>query len=167
MISYEEISAPSQCERSMMSWPATPGEEVLVAAGEADHLVREHRPGDEDDVVLEHRRLTRTSTSRASRPPLIAGDLVGGDDAERDERRSGRAQSWLSTRTSSVPTSAASASRVHRLVGAQCDQHGEPRRRPAARTASTTIATGAVRVPSGTSSSTDRPARSVSAEASR
>jgi hypothetical protein len=36
----------------------TPGrrrrEEVLVAAGEADHLVREHRTDHQRDVVLDH-----------------------------------------------------------------------------------------------------------------
>ena len=55
MISALLISAPSQCERSMISWPADPGEEVLVAAREAHHFVREHRADDERHVVLHDR----------------------------------------------------------------------------------------------------------------
>ena len=78
MMSALVISAPSQCERSMISWPGDPREEVLVAAGEADDLVREDRADDERDVVLDHRAVEPDVDALAQQP---AGQL--GDPARR------------------------------------------------------------------------------------
>ena len=54
MMSALVISAPSQCERSMISWPATPGKKYLLPPEKPDHLVREDRADHERDVVLDH-----------------------------------------------------------------------------------------------------------------
>ena len=74
MISALVISAPSQCERSMTSWPGDAREEVLVAAGEADDLVREHRADDQRDVVLDDGAVEPHVDARRQQPVGQLGD---------------------------------------------------------------------------------------------
>nr|BFE70548.1 hypothetical protein GCM10020092_038490 [Actinoplanes digitatis] len=127
MISAEVISAPSQCETSMIPWLYHAGEEVLVAAGHADHLVRQHRPDHQGDVVLDHRAVEqhldvaahpaagqlldprcrdRTQIrERGGVPPLVVAHLDAGIGA--DVRRQGLG--------------------AHRAVRAERDQHSQPR----------------------------------------
>ena len=87
MISALVISAPSQCERSMISWPATPGKKYLLPPEKPDHLVREHRADDERDVVLDDRAVEPhvdgfvQQAVRTARRPASAAMR-----AERDER---------------------------------------------------------------------------------
>ena len=53
MISAEVMSAPIQCETSMMSWPATPGKKYLLPPEMPTTSCGQHRPDDEGDVVLD------------------------------------------------------------------------------------------------------------------
>ena len=53
------------------------GEEVLVAAGEADDLVREHRPDDQGDVVLDDRAVDRDVDPDVQQAARQLGDPLG------------------------------------------------------------------------------------------
>ena len=111
-------------------------EEVLVAAGEADHLVREHRPDDERDVVLDHRAVQPDVDALAQQAAGQLGDPAAGDDAERDERRRVRplvvadlhpriARGQVAGRVAEV---AGQLGLGHRRVGAERDQGGHAAR---------------------------------------
>jgi hypothetical protein len=52
IISALVIKAPTQCDKLISSGPDTPGKEILVATGEADHLVRKYRPNNDHNVSL-------------------------------------------------------------------------------------------------------------------
>jgi hypothetical protein len=58
------------------------GEEIFVAAGEADHLVREHRADDQAHVVLHHGPVEDHVHVLAQPPLRQLGDPVGRDAAE-------------------------------------------------------------------------------------
>ena len=65
------------------------GEEVLVAAGEADDLVREHRADDEGDVVLDDGPVQRHLRRHGEQPAAQLGDPLGADRAEGRRRSPG------------------------------------------------------------------------------
>ena len=98
MISALVISAPSQCERSMSSWPETPGKRYLLPPEKPDDLVREHRADDQRDVVLDDGAVEPDVDRRgASRPLGQLRDPLGADRARRATNVSGSHHSWLST----------------------------------------------------------------------
>ena len=87
MISALEMSAPSQCEKSMTCWPATPGKKYLLPPEKPDHLVREHRADHQRDVVVDDGAVEH-HLDRLVHPPLgQLADPVGADPADRGERR--------------------------------------------------------------------------------
>ncbi len=71
-------------------------EEVLVAAGEADHLVREDRADDQRDVVLDDRAVEPDLTLSCSRPPEISA-IRSAPIVPSSANVSGFHHSWLST----------------------------------------------------------------------
>ena len=81
------MSAPSQCVKLMTSGPGDAGEEILVAAGEADDLVREHRPADHELVVVEDTLVQRHADRLLETSAGERADLLGGDLADLRERR--------------------------------------------------------------------------------
>ena len=87
MICALVISAPSQCERSISSRPGDAGEEVLVAAREADDLVREDRADDQRDVVLDHVAVDPDVRGVLEHAVRELGDPLGADRADVRERR--------------------------------------------------------------------------------
>ena len=155
------------------------GEEVLVAAGEADHLVREDRPDDERDVVLDDGPVEPdvdrpvAAAPRTARGSASAGmvprstkvvrlpPLVVEHGQARDRSPPGR------PRRSRGAGQCASA---HRGVGAERDQHGQPAD-PAGQgvvhRARAAAAAGSCGCASGTMTQTLRPSRSVAASCSR
>ena len=146
-------------------------EEVLVAAGEADHLVREDRADDERDVVLDDGPVepdvdgSRPAGRRTARRPARAGMVP------RETNVAGSAHSWLSTvvpvrSAAEVPRPAAasligacvpSATRTVTRLARPAAHRG--RRRAAA-------AAGSCGCASGTSTQTLRPSRSTAASCS-
>ena len=61
-------------------------EEVLGPAREPDHFVREHRPADEDVVVLDDEPVQRNRDGFPKAAFSQSGDVGGRDRAERQER---------------------------------------------------------------------------------
>ena len=96
MISALVINAPSQCEKSMTSWPATPGKKYLLPPENPDDLVREHRADDQRHVVIDDRAVQPTSTDWWEPAVGQFGDPVGADRAT-ETKVSGFHHSWLST----------------------------------------------------------------------
>ena len=125
MISALVISAPSQWETSISSWPGHAREQVLVAAGEPDDLVREHRADDQRHVVLDDRAvdpdldavLEHAADSSAIRSAPMCPTLTN---------VSGSHHSWLRASDRLGADVAAERRVVHRGVGAERDEHGEP-----------------------------------------
>ena len=110
-------------------------EEVLVAAGDADDLVRQHRTDDERDVVLDDRAVERTGTSTSSRPSDSSRIRAAGM-VPRSAKVSASHHSWLRTVMPGIGrlqpvlgVAEVGGQRLvgHRGVGAQRHQHGHPR----------------------------------------
>ena len=97
MISALVISAPSQWETSISSWPDDAREQVLVAAGEADDLVREDRADDQRDVVLDDGAVDADLDAVAQHAARELGDPLGADACPRSTNVSGSHHSWLRT----------------------------------------------------------------------
>ena len=112
-------------------WSADAGEEVLVTAREADHLVGKDRPTDDKLVVIENQFVDRHRHVHAQQAAAEMLDLGGRDDAQRAEggrvfpvmvenAHSGIAASHLLSRRSQPPLDRLIR---HRLVRSQRDQH--------------------------------------------
>ena len=84
------MTAPSQWKKLRISGAADAGEEVLVAAGEADDLVREDRADDDELVVVEDRAVDRDRHVHLEQPAGQRADLVGRDRADVGAARRGR-----------------------------------------------------------------------------
>ena len=84
------MTAPSQWKKLRISGAADAGEEVLVAAGEADHLVREDRADDDELVVVEDGAVDRHVDVHLEQAAGQFADLAGRDGAERGRGRRGR-----------------------------------------------------------------------------
>ena len=98
IISALVIKAPTQCDRSISSCAGDAGEEVLVAAGEADDLVREDRPDDERDVGLGDVPVDlHVDRGVGQQPAGELGQPLGGDGAQ-VVNVSGSHDSWLRIR---------------------------------------------------------------------
>jgi len=61
-------------------------EQVLVAARKAHHLVRIHRPHDDQPIVLEHQPVHLDRHLHLEQPPRQLADLPGAQDADRLQR---------------------------------------------------------------------------------
>ena len=85
MMSALVMSAPSQCEKSMTSWPGDAREEVLVAAGEPDDLVREHRADHQRDIVVDDGAVEDHLDGLVESAVGQLGDPVGADSPEGGE----------------------------------------------------------------------------------
>ena len=157
-------TAPSQWKKLSTSGPPTPGEEIFIAAGESNDLVREHRADDDDLVIFEeqpvdlrpgHPSRKGRRTIPGFRPPEwfrsfgSACGIVPGvvEEAERGRRPTG------------VPPRrfpAAGKWRLgHGLMGSQGDEDVEGLGQLGhllVNSAWNNRPTGAVRVPSGTMS---------------
>ena len=68
-----------------MSGAADAGEEVLVAAGKSDHLVRKDRADDDELVVVEDRAVDRDLDVHLEQAAGQLADLAGGDRADGGE----------------------------------------------------------------------------------
>ena len=66
--------------------PGDAGEEVFVAAGKADHLVRENRPDDHDVIVVEQLGIDLHRHVHLKQSAAEVADFVGGNDADVFER---------------------------------------------------------------------------------
>ena len=173
MMSALVISAPSQWEKSISSWPDTPGNEVLVAAGEPDDLVREHRADDQRDVVLDdgavhahldavvqhaadssatRSALIRPSYERLRVPPFVIEHGHAGIGARRDRRPGTRGARPAPARSilAWVPSATSTVS-------------GDARPCSAPWTADSSSGNGQLRVPSGTITQTLRPSSRTAA----
>ena len=169
------MRAPSQCDRSIISWPDTPGKRYLSPPENPTTSCGNTGPTTSVRSCSTTARLMRTSTASCSSPP-DSSSIRAALMVPRLTNVAGSAHSWLRTTTpgrevswSGVqPTWAASASgaigawvpsatstvvRVARPCSAPC-------------TASSSSGSGQLRVASGTSTHTLRPSRSTPASCS-
>ena len=104
------------------------GEEVLVPAREADHLVREHRPADDELVVVEDAAVQRHRHILREAPAGELRDLGGGNRAEVREHRRVVPLVVVDARLADAPADDFGTDElrqrrvVHRLVRTQRDQ---------------------------------------------
>ena len=96
MMSALVISAPSQCERSMISWPATPGKKYLLPPEKPTTSCGKTGPTTSATSCSTTARLSRTSTLSTSRPSDSSATRSAGMTPS-DTKVSGSAHSWLRT----------------------------------------------------------------------
>ena len=154
-----------------------PGKQVLGAAREADDLVREHRPADEDVVVLDDqpvqrdRHVLRAAARRSARRSRRAGIVPSFDERRgivpaviEDARARQHAR-----RRPARPNERGQLRVGHRhdACRARRGNRAPPTRGPSARSMASNISgIGIVRVPSGMRTSTRRPSTGSAASAS-
>ena len=80
------MTAPSQWKKFRISRPGHAGEEVLVAAGEADDFVGKDRSDDDDVVVVEQQLVDLDRHIHREQTAGQVADLVGGDGPDLAER---------------------------------------------------------------------------------
>ena len=80
-------TAPSQWKKFKICGPAHAGEQIFVAAGKADDLVRKHRPDDDDLVVIEQHVVDLHRHVHREQAVGQFADFIGGERADLFQRR--------------------------------------------------------------------------------
>ena len=96
MMSALVISAPSQCERSMISWPATPGKKYLLPPEKPTTSCGNTGPTTSATSCSTTARFRRTSTLSLSRPSDSSATRLPGMIPS-ETNVAGSAHSWLRT----------------------------------------------------------------------
>ncbi len=96
MISAEVISAPSQCETSMIFWPPTPGKKYLLPPEIPTTSCGSTGPSTSATSCSTTARLSSTGTSRSIRPSDSSTIRAAGI-VPRSANVSGFHHSWLTT----------------------------------------------------------------------
>ena len=96
MISAEVISAPSQCDTSMIFWPPTPGKKYLLPPEIPTTSCGSTGPTTSATSCSTTARLSSTGTSRPIRPSDSSAIRAAGT-VPRSANVSGFHHSWLTT----------------------------------------------------------------------